>query len=184
MILNLATVKSFLLNPKELLFKYQHTQKHNTAETENTHTHTHTHKGAHTHTLRNKCCWPSCRAWGWAWSCPPPEPWGSFHWGGPWGAPPAPGCVPRSAAPGSHSGTATHPHTWDMLNKQVPQPVLCLVLLKTRLNQRLQCLFCWTKAWLSTRPTFKSKTSVVSVPSPFLGGGGGGGGGLGTCSQI
>lgn len=45
MILNLATVKSFLLNPKELLFKYQHTKKHNTAGTQNTHmqgcTHTH-----------------------------------------------------------------------------------------------------------------------------------------------
>ena len=104
MILNLATVKSFLLNPKELLFKYQHTKKKKKKQKlKNTHT--------HTHTQRNKCCWPSCRAWGWAWSCPPPEPWGSFHWGGPWGAPPAPGCVPRSAAPGSHSGTATHPHT-------------------------------------------------------------------------
>ena len=43
MILNLATVKSFLLNPKELLFKYQHTKKKKKKQKLKTHTHTHTH---------------------------------------------------------------------------------------------------------------------------------------------
>ena len=166
MILNLATVKSFLLNPKELLFKYQHTKKKKKKSRNWKHTHTHTH--THTETsvadhhavLEDELDHVLLQSHEEVFT-------GVVHEGH--------HQLQDACHVVQHQVVTlglqrTHIHM--LLNKQVPQPVLCLVLLKTRLNQRLECLFTASAEQRhdSLQGQLLQAKLQLSAPSPFWGG--------------